>query len=89
MTRLEIELASVHKQILFDTLKVYLAGETGSVPYRDVAAGLDMTEGAVKATVYRLRRRYREMLRDEISQTVATRDQVDEEIRDLFAALSD
>ncbi len=89
MNRLEAELASVNKQGLFDALKVYFAGEAVSVPYRDVAVGLDMTEGAVKAAVYRLRRRYRDILRDEIAQTVATRDQVEEEIRDLFAALAD
>jgi RNA polymerase sigma factor (sigma-70 family) len=89
MNRLENELASMHKQKLFNAIKIYLAGEIGSVPYRDVAAGLDMKEGAVKAIVYRLRRRYREILRDEIAQTVKTRDQVDEEIRDLFIALTE
>lgn len=89
MTRLETELASVNKQGLFDALKVYLAGETGSVPYRDVATRLDMAEDAVKAAVYRLRTRYRETLRNEIAQTVATHDQIDEEIHDLFAALAD
>jgi RNA polymerase sigma-70 factor (ECF subfamily) len=53
-----------------------------------VAAELKMTEGAVKVAVHRLRRRYRELLRDEIAQTVATEDQIDEEIRHLFAALA-
>jgi RNA polymerase sigma-70 factor (ECF subfamily) len=47
-----------------------------------------MTEGAVKVAVHRLRRRYRELVRDEIAQTVTTEAQVDEEIRDLFAALA-
>jgi RNA polymerase sigma-70 factor (ECF subfamily) len=46
-----------------------------------------MTEGAVKVAVHRLRRRYREILRAEIAQTVADASQVDDEIRDLFAAL--
>jgi len=40
------------------------------------------------ADKHRLRRRYRECLRDEIAQTVTTEDQIDQEIRDLFAALA-
>ena len=41
-----------------------------------------MTEGAVKVAVHRLRRRYRELLRDEIAHTVDTEDQIDDEIQD-------
>jgi RNA polymerase sigma-70 factor (ECF subfamily) len=89
MGRLEADLASVNKRELFDALRVYLCGQTTNVPYRDVAAKLNMTEGAVKVAVHRLRRRYRELLRDEIAQTVVTEDQIDEEIRDLFMALAD
>ncbi len=88
MDRLEAELAGMNKAELFDSLKVYLCGHTALVPYRDVAAELNMTEGAVKVTVYRLRRRYREMLRDEIAQTVSSPEQIEQEIRDLFAALA-
>ena len=87
MDRLKAESASSDKQRLFDGLKVYLAAERDAVSYRDVAGELDMTEGAVKVAVHRLRRRYRELVREEIAQTVTTEAQVDEEIRDLFAAL--
>lgn len=87
-TRLEAELVARGKQELFDNLKAYIPVEGGSVPYRDVAAKLSMTEGAIKTTVHRLRRRCRELLRDEIAQTVASEDQIDEEIRGLFTALS-
>ena len=48
-----------------------------------------MTEEAVKMAVYRLRRQYREILRDEIAQTVVSEEQIDSEIQDLFAALTD
>ena len=89
MGRLEAELASVNKRKLFDSLRVHLCGQVTKVPYRDVAAELNMTEGALKVAVHRLRGRYRELLRDEIAQTVATEDQIDEEIRDLFMALAD
>jgi len=88
MDRLKAESVASDKQRLFDRLKVYLAAEKDAVSYRDVAGELNMTEGAVKVAVHRLRRRYRELVRDEIAQTVTTEAQVDEEIRDLFAALA-
>lgn len=87
MARLQAEAISTNKQKLFDHLKVYLTAEKSSIPYRDVAAELNMAEGALRVAVHRLRRRYRELLRDEIAQTVTSDDQIDEEIRDLFAAL--
>jgi hypothetical protein len=58
------------------------------VPYRETAAQLNMTEDAVKAAVYRLRKGYRALIKDEIARTVATESEVDEEIRFLFSALS-
>jgi len=88
MDRLKAESATPDKKRLFDRLKVYLAAEKDAGSYRDLAGELDMTEGAVKVAVHRLRRRYRELVRDEIAQTVTTEAQVDEEIRDLFAALA-
>jgi RNA polymerase sigma-70 factor (ECF subfamily) len=53
----------------------------------DAAADLGLSEGAVKTAAHRLRRRYRELLREEIAQTVASPEEVDDEIRSLFAAL--
>jgi RNA polymerase sigma-70 factor (ECF subfamily) len=47
-----------------------------------------MTEGAVKVAVHRLRRRYGELVRREIAQTVATAEQIDEEMNALYAALA-
>jgi RNA polymerase sigma-70 factor (ECF subfamily) len=87
MAHLQAEAISTNKLKLFDHLKIYLTAEKSSVPYRDAAAELDMTEGAVRVAIHRLRRRYRELLRDEIAQTVTSDDQIDEEIRDLFTAL--
>ena len=88
MVRLQDESGSTKKRKVFDHLKVYLTADKDSIPYREAAAGLKMTEGAVRVAVHRLRHRYRELLRDEIAQTVATEEQIDEEIRDLFAALA-
>ena len=87
MDRLKAESAS-DKQQLFDCLKIYLTAEKDDVPYCEAAEKLGMTEGAVKVAVHRLRRRYRELVRDEIAQTVSNEAQIDEEIRDLFDALA-
>lgn len=73
----------------FDQLKPFITGGAKDQSYRQAAAALDMTEDAAKALAYRLRKRYRQHLRDEILQTVSTPQQVDEEIRDLFSALGE
>ena len=52
------------------------------------AAALQMSEGAVRVAVHRLRRRYRELLRDEIAQTLTDPKLADEEMQALFSALS-
>ncbi len=88
MDRSKSEPMTGSKQELFGRLKVYLAAERGTIPYKDLAADLDMTEPAVRVTMHRLRQRYSELMREEIAQTVTTDEQVDEEIRDLFAALT-
>jgi RNA polymerase sigma-70 factor (ECF subfamily) len=73
---------------LFDRLEVYLLGESSAPSYAETATHLGMTEEAVKAAVYRLRRRYRELLQLEIARTVAGPEEIEEELRALFAALS-
>ena len=47
-----------------------------------------MTEDAVRQAAHRLRRRYRELLREELAQTVADPADVDDEIRSLFETLA-
>jgi RNA polymerase sigma-70 factor (ECF subfamily) len=71
---------------LFAALKGTLTGgaEEG---YAELARALDMTEGAVKVAVHRLRQRYRDRLRAAIAETVERPEDVDDEVRDLFAAL--
>jgi RNA polymerase sigma factor (sigma-70 family) len=88
MNQLEAEFASSNKRSLFDHLRVYLTAEAGVIPYRDVAVQLEMTEGAVKMAVHRLRSRYRDLLREKVAQTVAAQEQIDEEIHELLAVLS-
>lgn len=88
MGRLEAEMAEKNKQKLFDCLKVYLTTDKDVIPYQNMAAELEVTEGSVRVAVHRLRRRYRKLLRDEIAQTVGGEDQIDEEMGCLFAALA-
>jgi RNA polymerase sigma-70 factor (ECF subfamily) len=85
--RLRDEFDQAGKQKDFNCLKVYLTGEAGTPSYQEAAADLEMTEGAVRVAVHRLRRRYRDLVREEIAQTVAGPEEVDEELRHLFAAL--
>jgi RNA polymerase sigma-70 factor (ECF subfamily) len=72
----------------FDALKAYLQGEAGAPPYAEAAKRLNTTEGAIKVAVHRLRERYRHRLRQEIAQTVSSEQDIDHEIKDLFAALA-
>ena len=85
--RLRDESDRAGKQEAFNCLKVYLTGAAGTPRYREAAAELGMTEAAVKVAVHRLRRRYRDLVREEIAQTVAGPEEVDEELRHLFAAV--
>jgi RNA polymerase sigma-70 factor (ECF subfamily) len=71
----------------FERLKGFLTGEQGEGAYAELAREMESTEAALKQAVSRLRRRYRERLRQEISQTVSAPGEIDDEIRDLFAAL--
>ena len=86
IARLRDELAVGGKEKLFEQLKPFLALGSGTASYAEAAAVLHMTGTAVRVTVHRLRRRYRELLRDEIAQTLANPAQFDEELRALFAA---
>jgi len=72
----------------FDRLKGLLTGQQPRVPYRELAAELDTTEDAVKAAVHRLRQRFGKMLRDEIGATVASPEEVDDEVRHLLGVIA-
>ncbi len=91
MSRLQTEFEQSGKGDLFRELKCYAIGDHGDhggATYADVGKKLGLSEGAAKMAASRLRRRYRELLREAISQTVSGRDEVDEEICELFAALA-
>ncbi len=89
MDRLQDEWERSEKTAQFDALKAYLTPGKESTTYREIAQSLDMTEGAVKVAVHRLRRAYRAQLRAVIAETVSTEDGIEEEIRDLLGAFGD
>lgn len=85
--RLQAEMEISNRGPLYAALQPHLVGESGRQKYAAIAGQLDMTEAAVKMAMTRLRKRYRELLRDEISQTVADEADIDDEICELFDAL--
>jgi len=72
----------------FDILKPWLMGETGVGSQAEAAVKLGLTEGAVKVAVHRLRKRFRELVRSDIAQTVGDPALVQEELRYLVEVLS-
>ncbi|MFO0893222.1 MAG: sigma-70 family RNA polymerase sigma factor [Isosphaeraceae bacterium] len=75
------------ESLRFEHLRMVLLEPGHEVPYAEIARRLDTTEQAVATAVHRLRRRYREALREEIAATVADPSEIDDEIRELFRAL--
>ena len=88
LTRLRAEYRAAGKADLLAQLEPGLTQEAAPGRYPDWAAALGLSEGAVRVALHRLRRRFGELLREEIAQTVANPAEVDEEIRYLFAAIS-
>ena len=71
----------------FDLLKPYLVGDQPHMSYADTGSALGMSEGAVKVAVHRLRRQFRDVVRDEIAETVSSPEEIDDELRHLWSAV--
>ena len=87
LARLHDEFCAAEKRGLFETLKASVWGEKTDTPYQQIAAQFGTTEGAIKVKAHRMRERYRELLREEVAQTVASPAEVDEELRYLASIL--
>ncbi len=85
MQRLERECEQVGKRSQFEGLKKFIVVDQTDTTYADVTSKLGMTEAAARMAASRLRRRYRQLLRDEIAQTVPSPEDIDDEINSLFA----
>lgn len=75
------------KTAQFEALKPWLNGEIQHISQAETARQLGLNEGALKVAIHRLRRRFREVLKTEIGQTLSDRAQVDEELRYPLEAL--
>jgi len=89
MSRLRQEFTDAGKLDEFEHLKVFLTVDRGGIAYADIAAQTGMNEGTVRVAVHRLRRRFREVFREEIAQTVASPDEIEAEIRHLVSLLAE
>jgi RNA polymerase sigma-70 factor (ECF subfamily) len=87
LERLRQEYDEAGKAATFEALRDGLEYGPGDVPHAAIAARLGTSEAAARVAAHRLRRRYGELLRREIASTLENPAEVDEEIRDLFAAL--
>jgi DNA-directed RNA polymerase specialized sigma24 family protein len=85
--QLHAEAVSGGSEAQFSRLKPFLAPDDRAASYRELAVVLQTTEGAIKVAVHRLRQRFRELLREEISRTVADPADVGDELRHLMAAI--
>ena len=88
INRLRDEFLAAGKASLFEGLKIFLTGDKHARNYGQLAIQFGTSEGALKMAVSRMRRRYGELLRQEIESTVSTREEADEEMRALFAAFA-
>lgn len=76
------------RTLWFDALNPCLVGDRPALSYNELAAKLGVSEGAVKSAVHRLRQRFRDLLQEEIAQTVASPEEAEEELRYLITVLS-
>lgn len=85
--RLRQECVAADRERQFEELKTFLSAEKSGQSYAEIASRLGLSEGGVKSAVSRLRARYRELLREEIAHTVASRAEVEDELRHLIVVL--
>jgi len=87
LIRLRAEWESAGKAAVFDKLRAFLSGDSETPGFVVVGEQLGWSEGATRVAVHRLRQQYRNLLREEISQTVESNAEVEEELRHLLVAL--
>lgn len=88
VSRLQREMERNGKGRQFQCLKGFLGG-AGDASYATAAAELELSESAARMAASRMRRRYRELLREEIAHTVSGPEEIDDEVKRLFATFSD
>ena len=85
--RLQAECIAEGKARLFERSKDFLTAGRDAIPYAEASRAAGMDEGALRVAVHRLRKRYRELLREEVAQTLTDPAEIEDELRGLFEAL--
>ncbi len=88
IARLRGEYEAAGKGSDFDLLKTFLTADSDTIPYAELSAKLGQSEGALRVAVHRLRKRFRELFRQEIAQTVSSPEEIEGELRYLLSVLS-
>ncbi|MGI8601553.1 MAG: RNA polymerase sigma factor [Verrucomicrobiales bacterium] len=81
--RVREECVAAGKGGLYEALGPASAEES----YASVGARLGLSESAIKTAAFRLRRRYRDLIRNEIAQTVSTEAELNDELDGLLCAV--
>jgi RNA polymerase sigma-70 factor (ECF subfamily) len=87
MNRLRQEFMTAGKGDDFEQLKVFLTVPKSEANYEAAAAALGLSTGSTRVAAHRIRRRYREVFRDEIAQTVSNPNEIDDEVTHLLSVL--
>jgi len=87
LSRLQSEWADTDRGEQFECLKPHLTGQEPRIPFKQVGARLRMSESSARGAMYRLRQRFGQLIREEVAETVADPDQVDDEVRHLLGIL--
>jgi len=88
MARLRKEYEKEGKGADFEQLKSFLTVDRGEIGYGTIAGRLGISEGAARVAVHRLRKRFREVFREEIAQTVSSPAEIDDEVTHLVSVLA-
>jgi DNA-directed RNA polymerase specialized sigma24 family protein len=89
VARLKGEYAAAGKQAVFEKMQPYLTRDIDAEFYAQEAPGLNLSEGAARVALHRLRRRFGALLRSEVAYTVSNCEEVEEELRQLLAAIAE
>lgn len=89
LVRLRQEYMPAGKAEIYAVLRAFEPGEQKTLSYAKAADQLGISESALKSMIHRLRLRHRELVREEIAQTVGTASDVDEELHHLMAVVSE
>jgi len=88
LVRLKADCEAAGQTARFEVLRDFVLGDSAEVSYAEAAARLGLSESAVTSAIHRMRIRFRDLLRTEVSQTVENHGEVEAEMRELLAVLS-